>query len=532
MASISRREATTVAAAGAALLAAFLVARYPPMIDLPMHEAAVALLRRYGDPLFAPRSIYTLNLGRGGQLFHVLAAALAFPLSVEHATKAVVVASVVGVVWGTARLARHAGKTTAVCLLVGPVAIGWTMLSGFAPNLLGQAILLLALPAMDRAAEEPSARRALGVAGLLVLLHAAHDSMLIAGCAAVAVLGLTRSLDRRAALRLAPLVAGAALLAYEFFVERARATAYSAHWSGVVWHPLGTKLANLDDTLFGPLEGVAALAAKLLTEGSLAWLVWSERRRLFPGADAPGGRLRAWRFGLLAAALALLFLAMPYAVNYGVLLYVRFLAPAYAIGLVALAPPAGERPPEWRARTALWGAAAAATVAMWVQPFAQADAGARALDTLLARIEPGSATASVLLWPVTNPFLPSQGERALALRGGRALHSLTEYPNAPVVMRAEARWDEPLLRVSADPLAFEPARDFRAFRYVLVFVPDPRATVVVERAFAPEGRVLGEAGAWVLFESTGATVPIDARAPAPPPRRGATVGDRLKALLR
>ncbi len=256
MAILRRREGSALALAAAALLVPFFATRYPPMIDLPMHEGAVALLRHYGDPLFAPPSIYALNLGHGGQLFHLLATALSYPLSVEHATKVVVVASILGIFWGTARLARHTGKTEAVCLLVGPAAAGWTMLSGFAPNLLGLAILLHALPVLDRAAERANVRRALASAGLLVLLHGAHESMLIAGCAAVAVLGLARPLDRRTPLRLAPLVAGAALLAGEFFAERARVTPYAGHWSSVTWHPLLTKLANVDDTLFGPLDGI------------------------------------------------------------------------------------------------------------------------------------------------------------------------------------------------------------------------------------------------------------------------------------
>ena len=47
---------------------------------------------------------------------------------------------------------------------------------------------------------------------------------------------------------------------------------------------------------------------------------------------------RARRYAVLAGVLLLAYLAAPYSVNFGAYLYVRFLAPAFAVAVLAAAP--------------------------------------------------------------------------------------------------------------------------------------------------------------------------------------------------
>src|SRR5262249_46042557 len=150
------------------------------------------------------------------------------------------------------------------------------------------------------------------------------------------------------------------------------------------------------------------------------------------------------------------------------------------------------------------------------------------------RIEEGSAVAVFGLGSQggTRPYEPiALGNRVLADRGGRALHSFAEYPIAPAIVRKDARWDEETLRVYITPVNLRPAWDLTRFRYLLVRIPDAQRGALVDRALAPEGRLLAHEGAWWLFESTLPRVAIDAPnalPPAPPPP---TIQERVSALL-
>jgi hypothetical protein len=166
--------------------------------------------------------------------------------------------------------------------------------------------------------------------------------------------------------------------------------------------------------------------------------------------------------------------------------------------------------------------------------FARADRERRDVDRLLPWIEEGSAVAVLGVGPqgeVTPSNPVAQGNRVLAVRGGRALHSFTEYPIAPVLVRKEIRWDEPMLRVYRSPVNLRPAWDLTRFRYLLLRIPDAPRASLVERALAPDGRFVAQTGAWWLFESTHLTAPVDAPdapLPSPPPP---TIQERVSSIL-
>jgi hypothetical protein len=67
------------------------------------------------------------------------------------------------------------------------------------------------------------------------------------------------------------------------------------------------------------------------------------------------------------------------------------------------------------------------------------------------------------------------------------------------------------MRLAPDPTEFRPAHDFRRFRYALVrLAPEYVAlSPVVVAVMAPEGKLVAEAGEWLLFESMLPVDPID-----------------------
>ena len=131
--------------AGAAIALPVLLARYPPMTDVPLHEAVVGLLRHWGDPRYVPADVYDLNLGLGNQLFYFLILALSYAMPMAMATKAIVAATLVFLLVATGRLADHLGVTRWAAPIVAPIALGWMFFWGLLSNLMGVGLYLFML---------------------------------------------------------------------------------------------------------------------------------------------------------------------------------------------------------------------------------------------------------------------------------------------------------------------------------------------------------------------------------------------------
>jgi hypothetical protein len=223
------------------------------------------------------------------------------------------------------------------------------------------------------------------------------------------------------------------------------------------------------------------------------------------------------RFAILALALGLAYFAAPYSVNFGALLYVRFLAPAFVLAVLLCGPPA-------TARGLLVSAPAlallVAPVLVAVPHFADAARQFAAVQPLLARIDEGSSVA-VLHFGKHDRSLSfdatSLGNRVLAERGGRLLASFSEYPIAPVVIRPEVAWESLVVRLSARPAALCPAHDLRRLRWLLVHVFDEALVARVVHGLAPEGQLVAAEGEWLLFRSTLPPLPLTAPDEEPPP---------------
>ena len=237
------------------------------------------------------------------------------------------------------------------------------------------------------------------------------------------------------------------------------------------------------------------------------------------------------RFALLAALFLACFFALPASINFGGFLYVRFLAPAYVIGVIAVG--------RGRRSSGVLAAVCCAVPLAWLfvalPEFARASEERHGVDELLPQIAEGSA---VLVLELSDPGPPppsepaAQGNYVLAVRGGRSLHTLAEYPISPLVVREGLRWDEATLRIYGAPWRLVPSWDLAHFRYLLLRISEAARASVFTRALAPDARLVSCAGAWCLFESTHARVPVDAPDMGPPPPGSESLFARVNAVLK
>ncbi len=524
-------------ASGLLLAAPVLALRYPPMGDLPFHESLVALLRHFGDPSWQPAGLYARNFGVPNQLFHLVGWALSLALPTDTACKLVVAASILATPPSAARLARHFGTSPWSALLVAPLTLGFAFRWGLVGNVVALPIVLLSLTAFDRFAADCTPRRSLAALGLVILLYLAHESALVVGVMAITLFAVRADggAGRRVA-RLVPAGVGVALAAfYAVWSRHLKAPSILSVPDAFGMNPVA-RLLDTPNVLFGALPPWILRGTFALYAVSFAPFVIARFRS---NARSPGGaslavRIQRHRLLLVACACAAAFLAMPLASGGSTLLYQRFLPVSVALLAVALAP-AGAR--LWPIAPVLAASTSLAMLLVALPAFGTADRVFRELDSVLPLIERDSAVAQLDLTPgpvgAVAP-IPGAGARALAERGGRLLFSFTDAPTSPVVVPASRQWNEPVLRLVRDPLAFSPPNDLRRFRYALVrLAPESRglapALVAIMR---PEARLAADSGEWLLFESALDRMPLTApdQLLAVPPTP--TLRTRLEALMR
>jgi hypothetical protein len=507
---------------GSLLALPVLVAKYPPMADLPLHEASVGLLRHWGDPLFAPPSVYFLNLGHANQLFSLLVFAVSLVVPIGWASKIVVAASLLGLPVAAGRFADHVGAPRWTALLVAPVGLGWLFFWGLVQNILGLVTLLALLPSIDRFAARPTARGALWTCAGMVVFHFAHQAMQLVALMAVVVCSIGSPLGgpRGAALRASPVVfCGALVYAASAYAWRFAGPLHRAlplfQWTGVAY-----KLESASGVLFAGYEPYVRHLMMLLASLPLLLLVVERVRRREQG-DAPWlARVRAWRFELLALVLFGLFLAAPSAVRSTTLVYHRFLPPAWVIVAVSgashTARIAGLLP------RLLCAAPPLASLLISWPTFVDSDRIYSDLDALLPHIEPGCAVIALDVGPqpehrLWDPLV-AMGH-VVAVKGGRSLFDYTQSPVSPVSQRPEKEWTEPLARMERNSFRFRPSWDLQRFRYLLIATPKPTRAAALTLAMKDEATLIASQGDWYLFESRLPLLPIDAdNAPLPTPR--------------
>ncbi len=519
--------------AGLVLALPTLVTAFPPMTDLPLHVGTLGVLRHLGDPAYFPPDLYHLNLGHPNQLFHLVAWALSYLVGTVWAVKLVVAAAQIGILVGGGRLARHMGVSPWAALLLSPLALGWSYFWGLVANLIGFAMLFFALPALERAADRPSARGMLASSTWMVLLYLAHESVMVVACSAVLVFAFGHPLRRTdTAIRLAPIGVGLVIFFAHVTVQTRMAGSEEAGGlKATEYHSPLVNLREVPTTLTGSLDVVFTAALfSLAMLGILLFALerWRAREKQAPRLrwPRPSDFIHHFRYEIVAVLNGIAFFVAPWGVAGGTMFNHRFYHPAYALLALALAPQVTRRTASLVSRLVAAVLPLAMLLVLWPQ-FEESGRAAEDLGQLFPQIALGSAVVSVEA--DTDPGgrifnTATDGCLALPERGGRVLFALTESLIAPATIEPRFRWDEVRARLSRSTLDLSPGYDLHLFRYVLVHSRTPFLATVATKALEPEAHRVDAKGEWTLLESNLPLVPIDSPQPRPP--------DPLPPLLR
>ena len=527
--------------AGALLAAPTLLAHYPPMSDLPLHEGVVGILRHYGDTAYFPPDLYFLNLGQANQLFHAVAWALSYVVGTVWAVKLVIAASQFLILAMGARLADHLGRSRWGVLLLAPLALGFTYYWGLVANLVGFAAILGALPTIDRAAAKPSARGAAASSGLIVLLFFAHEAIFVAAAGLLGMLAIAHPLERRkTALRFAP-VAFAVLFMAAHWVYQQRFFTRGQLTPPMSFSPLWDKIYSFPNVLFGSHDIAAQLLLLFLSFTALAVLISGrvKAHRAAPPAMTEGRtKLRAFRDGLLKyrfelTALGFLFLyfAMPFQWRGATLVYERFLGPAWALIVVCASPRRAPR----IAKLVVSVLPVGILLLSWPQ-FVDSDRSSRDLDVVIAAIPLNSSTTLCSLdRPIFRTRVYSGSvapARVVAARGGRMAPSLTIGALSPVQIRPEWRWDEYDIRTLLyGSRSLKPSHDLERIEWIIGQSREAEVRDILIEAMKPEGEHVLTSGEWMLFRSTKPQVSLTSP-DVPAQFQTATILDRVNRISR
>jgi hypothetical protein len=512
--------------AGIVLALPVIIARYPPMTDMPHYEALVSILRHKNDASFFPPGLYVYNFGHPNQLFYFVAWPLSYVVPVPWACKLCIAATVVAISAAAGRLAAHLGASRWTALIVAPVALGWTFFWGLGTNLVGLAALLAMLPVLDRACEEPSGKNALKGVGAMVLLYFAHEAMMVTACVAVAIFAFVHLIRwdgiKRMVLRVLPAVAATAMWYAQIRYQKQLMS--KAHFAfGTTHLPFKQNLVSLPGVLLGThgqaavyiVFGLGVLTAAVFAVSALRAdeekIPWKKPRQL----------LHRWRFQLFGLALLIAYFAMPFTINGATLVNQRFLAPAYAVLVLACAAGSALSAPRL-AKIFATVMPIGSLLIVWPE-FADADRSYKELDTLLPLIEQNSSLCQLELGTSTVNRVfsaASGGTRAVAVRGGRICYTFTDSTISPVMVNRDYQWNESLERLLFDTYKFRPSHDFTLYRYVVAHSPGGAIADVAIRAMEPDAKLVGRTGEWLLFESRLPTRPLlspDVPLPDPKP---------------
>jgi hypothetical protein len=498
---------TLVTLVGVLVAAPIVFFRYPPMPDLAMHEAMVAVARHRADGAFVPPGLYVVVAPQCNQLFHWLAYALSFAVPTDVACKTVVAAAVAGTIGGMGRLLALRGASRWPALVLAPVACGWMFRWGLAPNLVGFALLLWCLPRLESLWRRPRAESACLASLAAVALLFAHASSALAFAVVAVLLAAVRGRSLAGfAVRAAPAV----VVAVFGLAQRS----LSARLASDTMQQIGTdygldpaeRLRILPGAIFGGSDGTTHAILGIAMLAALAAAALAKRRgpaRALPLCVALGRH----RYAVLGLFFFFAYLLFPMSIGGTTLLAHRFLPPAVACLVAACAPRSSSR-----IGAALAAVVPVALVALEWPGFVDGARAARDLDAIILRIPRDVAVAQLDFTPRPRGHVapvPGLAARVQAERGGRMLFSFADTPPNPVYVRHEWQWNEPVARLAAAPYSFVPAHDARRFAYLVARNTDRRVRALVARALSPEYELVETQGTWDLFRST---VPLDALA--------------------
>jgi hypothetical protein len=512
-----------------------LLAGYPPMTDLPLHESIIGVLRHWGDPKYFPPDLYILNLGHPNQLFYFLALPFSYVVGTTWALKIVVAGTQLGLYLAAARFAKYVGTPRWTALLVGPLGLGWLYYWGLIANLLGLACFLAVVPVLDAFVVKPTLRGGLLSFASLLLLYFAHETVMLCACLMVGLFALGRGIFSLGFVaRLAPAVAAMAVAFAEFlWGQSMRPPANAA--IPTLFHPWRHKWEIIPGALFAGYE--VLIRTLMFAIAAIAIVLFAiERFRERPRIR--GTKVRElwnrYRFEIFAGALFAMYLALPFTLGGATLFYHRFLPPAYAVLAVVVAPQAagamGRRLPRLVAAVTPVGSLLIA----WPS-FPDANKVFNDFDQLVDRVEYRSAYIVVDVGPKVPARLFNQGPlegHIVARRGGRDLFDFTASVISPAFLNPRHGWNEPYWRLQVQPALIRPEHDLNRFRYVFLHTTIHHWGELAETAFAPDAKLIGQEGEWWLFESTHVKYDITAPDEDLPEPRPHTLRKRVKDVER
>ncbi len=506
--------------AGIVLAAPVALLRFPPMRDLPLHEAVVGVLRHWGDARYFPPDLYVHNFGMPNQLFFWLAWPLSYAVSVPMACKLVAASAIALMPVVAARFARAYGRPGWVGVLAAPVMLGWFFVWGVVGSMLALVLLFALLPALDRWTLAPTRASAAKTLGAFVLLDLAHDQMLLVAWTYVLLVTLLARPPRAWLSLVSVALSAAVVLFQERIMDGARSPESAAYRTATAFTSLGQKLRIAPGMLFPGQDPITRGGACFLALAPVAWMLLARldaRPSGQPSASA-GARLVDARFGLFGGLLVAAYLLAPADASNTHLIFHRFLPPAYVL-FVTLAAPRERR---WSFPPLLgWITLAAplASLVITLPTCFDCNRMFRHFEKLLAYVEPGSAVLALDTQSSGTELvrgLDLQGH-AVGLRGGRTSFDYTQLPTSPALLARGAEWNDSTRRLLHGE-DFRPAWDLQRYRYVFVRIARPEEIMNVRVALSPEAHFVDSSGDWMLFESDVLRVAVDSPdAPLPSP---------------
>lgn len=495
--------------------------RYPPMTDLASHEAVVAILRHFDNPLWAIPGVYESHWGFPNQLFYLLAWPISFVVGTTWACKLVVFASAFGMLPACLLLTRTLNAPRSLAFAFSSLAYGYAFYWGLAPNLLATTLFVAVLPSLLRHAESPTATSAIRAASALLLLYFAHESVMLAAGLCFLISVLTSPSDRtRRGLKVLPGVLALGAVCLEQVVVRHHRSS-SLQASRIVFAPLQHRLLEFPSSLFGDHGPVPERLMFVLLVAGIATSCLGER------AESP------YRRSLVLSGVALLF---AYLTTPTVLLGARLFHQRFAVlGILTLgAGLASGITIRWRIADVLGPSCCAASLLLAIPSFVASHQEVTAIDAVAEVIAPG---ASMIAFHAGEPTADEPAGwngicgHLLALRGGRCWYDVTSSPISPVTRRKEHAWDEPLARIQKNEGNFYPNSDFRIFRYALFYVTNPRVAETLQQVLSRNAVLRAQAGHWQVFESTRDVLPITSTDAELPIAEGPSLVSEVRARL-
>jgi hypothetical protein len=527
---LARMERHAPLAAGLALALPVILARYPPMGDLPLHEAIVGVLRHYGDPKYFPEGLYQLNLGEPNQLFYVPAYLVSWVASTATAVKIVVAMAVLSIPLCAARFADYVGVTRWAAVVVSALGLGWMFFWGLVANMIGLAALMYVLPTFDRYLATPTKKGLWASLGGMVLLYLSHEAMMVAACAVFALITVLLPLrPKDVAMRAIP-PAFAVLLGVAQVIYQAPLVPTVAHGRAVTYHSMAHKIAIIPGALFAGYEvwvRNTMFAVAMVIVVALGVERWRSRSKEPLGLRE---RLYRLRFPLVATGLMIAYFAAPLTANAATLIYHRFLPPAFVIFVISLSAP--REGPHVRVVPRLSAAAVplASLLTAWPS-FADANVVTQDLDHVMSFMEYREATCVVELGPVPQYRLfhpETMAARIVAERGGRYIYDYTTSSISPAILARKHLWYDTITRLSAESDQFRPKHDFRRFRYMLLHTTNREWGIAAGLVMKKEAHLVAYQGEWFLYESDLPRIGLlDDDVPYAPEELAATIHLRL-----